>query len=56
MPAAKPARLWREAATIRAALAEHGYRRGYLGETRVLDDYKAVAATLDVPVLCAIQG
>lgn len=55
VPAAKPALLWDEVAKIRAALTRRGYHRGYLGETRVLDDYKAVAATLDVPVLCALK-
>lgn len=52
VPAAKPALLWREAEKIRDALRGADYPAGTLGQTTVLEDYKAIAATLDIPVLC----
>ena len=52
VPASTPAALWREAAKIRAVLRGIGCSAGTLGQTAVPEDYKAVTATLDVPVLC----
>lgn len=55
VPAAKPGWLPGEVRKARAALQAAGFRLSLTGPTMVLEDYKAVTASIDCTCLCSVD-